>query len=160
MEMRAASRTLSMAILLATALPVSAIADESEELQRYQVTISGVQLGEKERIVGFELRIKCGAVDSVVNLPVGWNYTIDDNMSWITQISGSIMVGAAAQDNEQIKNIHFTISKYEFSGMKFSVAGDVLATADYENWHRIPLRPNNLLWKTVGKAKPRAASTR
>jgi len=159
MEMRAASRNLSVAILLATSLPVPAIAAEIEELQKYQITLSGIQLGEKERIVGLNLRINSGAVDSVVNLPVGWTYTIDDNMSWITRLSGSIIVGAAAQDAEQIKNIHITLLKNEFGGRKFSVSGDIIATADYENWSLIPLRPNNLLWKTVSKAKPKAAST-
>ena len=97
-----------------------------------------------ERIVGFRVDIRAGAFESVAPMPVGWSIDIDNDASWQTSVEGGIEVGSAALGLPQLAKLRFLIKKNEFGGMKFSVAGTVTVTKDFEHEREIKLSPSNI----------------
>jgi hypothetical protein len=70
----------------------------SHEARRQTVCVSipNLQIGDKERVVGFEIHVGSGRIAALPDIPIGWNVSIDNDPSWNTKIEGSLKVGAAA----------------------------------------------------------------
>ena len=57
------------------------------------------------RIAGIELVVKHGAIESLQTVPIGWQFTIDNDPSWTTKISGLAIVGAAFLQPSDLSNM-------------------------------------------------------
>lgn len=62
----------------------------------YVLSFKGVDVHPGERIVGLEIHGKNLTLASVVHMPNGWSFKIDTGPAGTTDISGAVIVGAAA----------------------------------------------------------------
>ena len=102
------------------------------------LSIPHVTTAASERIVGFEIELTAGMVQSISNIPLGWDVQVDNDPSWRTTIKGNIKVGAAALDANEFCKLRIAIQK-DTTYSKFSASGKVVATADFEKTRNIPL---------------------
>lgn len=68
--------------------------------QKLSVTIPSLSLADKEQIVGFEIHVQSGMIAQLPNAPRGWAVSIDNDPSWKTRVSVSLIVGAAALNTD------------------------------------------------------------
>ncbi len=74
----------------------------------YKLSLAGIKLEKNERIAGFEINIKSGKIQSVPNVPIGWELVIDNDPSWTTSIKGTAIVGSAflgSNDKNLLENM-------------------------------------------------------
>lgn len=64
---------------------------------------------------------------------------IDNDPSWDTKVTGSLMVGAAALSPAELRKLKFFIEKDEFEDLKFQVEGTVGVTKDFVKTRNIQL---------------------
>lgn len=108
------------------------------------VSIQNVQLRSGERIVGLELHLVAGAIDSVNSLPVGWYFSVNNDPSWQTSVVANARVGTAALDVNSLREISFRTRKNEFGDLKFQISGAVIVTTDFVKERRLELSGGNL----------------
>jgi hypothetical protein len=96
----------------------------------FDVSIKHLELTKSERIIGYKLKITSGKISSLINVPIGWNVIIDNDPSWNTNLSGSIIVGAAA-----LKAVYFRkfvqIEQFAQKDVSFDVELEVITTTDF-----------------------------
>lgn len=101
---------MKIKILQAIAI-ISAIfvlAAYSLAVEYYKVSLAGIKLEINERINGFEITIKSGKIQSIPNVPGGWELVIDNDPSWTSSIKGTAVVGAAflgSDDKNLLSNL-------------------------------------------------------
>jgi hypothetical protein len=100
------------------------------------VSIKSISLKEKERIIGFDLRIKAGMIVALPAVPAGWYISVNNGSSWNTEVKGSIAVGSAAIDPAFFNNF-IVIEKNESPGLKLDIKAEVIVSEDFENERRI-----------------------
>lgn len=84
------------------------LAANSLAAENYKLSLAGIKLEKNEHITGFEITIKSGKIQSILNVPIGWDLVIDNDPSWLTSIKGSAVVGAAflgSQDENLLSNL-------------------------------------------------------
>lgn len=64
----------------------------------FGIGLSHLALHSGERIVGFRIRASGAGIAALRSIPMGWTITIDNDASWVTSVSGTVEVGAAALD--------------------------------------------------------------
>ena len=109
------------AVLLAGILVVFAGVESSQQIAKYSVSIPDLKVANGERVVSLEIDIRAGAVESVSNIPVGWNFVIDNDPSWQPKITATTIVGGASLTPSDLKKIQFTVRKNEFGDLKFGL---------------------------------------
>lgn len=77
-------------------------------------------------------------VQSISNLPLGWDVQVDNDPSWHTTIKGNIRVGAAGLGANEFCKLRIAIQK-DTTYSKFSVSGKVAVTTDFEKTRNIAL---------------------
>ncbi len=111
--------------------------------QRSTLSVQTIKLAAGERIVSFEIRITAGAFRTISDLPLGWTVDIDNDPSWHTKVTGSLMVGAAALSPEELKKTKFLIEKEEFEDLRFQIEGTVVVTTDFVKTRNIQLNSSD-----------------
>jgi hypothetical protein len=61
----------------------------------YHLSFRGLQISQNERFSRFDLHIRSAMVVGFRRIPIGWHVEIDNDPSWVTQMSGISIVGAA-----------------------------------------------------------------
>jgi hypothetical protein len=102
----------------------------------------------KELIVGFELHITSGRVAQIPDVPIGWNVSVDNDPSWNTAVTGSLIVGAAALGPRFFRGF-LVIEKNESLGIPFDVQGEIVVTTDFTTERRIKITAKDLVMKKV-----------
>ena len=107
---------------------------------KYKVAIRQLQVPAGESIVSFEITLIGGRFVDVSNLPLGWHLEIDNDPSWQTEATGSVIVGAAWLAPETFKKLQLVIEKSDLPELKLSVSGTVSVSKNYETTATIPLK--------------------
>ncbi len=119
-------------------------ADVAQPGERWSVSIRSLPLGKGDRIVGFSLKMTAAAIASLPSLPIGWRIEVDNDPSWNTTISGSIVVGAAALDADFFQDF-LVIEKHELRGTRFAIDGIVEVTKDFDKERKVRLSARDFL---------------
>ena len=126
-------------LFFVAACVMAAIACSAAHAAEYSLDFSGVRVPVGERIVGFDITAKSAYVSSMQVIPNGWDITVDNEPSWIANVRGSILVGAAAIDLASLnKMLRITSDK---APGDVGVSGEVITTLDFEHEHHIALKP-------------------
>ena len=129
-------REIALITLLFT-ISITAIAQNAANKdETVTVCIPHVATAPGERIVGFEIELTAGWVQSVSHIPLGWYVEVDNASAWRTTIGGSISVGAAALDPNDLCKMHITVQK-DTKYDQFAVSGTVTVTTDFEKTRNI-----------------------
>jgi hypothetical protein len=95
-----------------------------------------------ERIVGFELTVTSGRIASVPTVPVGWSVEVENYPTWRTQMTGTILIGAAALAPGNLRD--FVVVEAHDENGRFDVTLVLTVTADFQRERRLHL-PRDLL---------------
>ena len=114
-------------------------AGAAQRTAEYGVSIPNLPVAPGESIVSFEINVTAGAIQSVMNVPVGWYLVVDNDASWRTKIKANTTVGAAALKPEDFKQLRFVVKKNEFGDLKFKLTGTVSVTKDFQQERPIQL---------------------
>lgn len=128
-------------LLLETAL---AATPEAISGEMWTVSIRHLPLAAKERVVGFQANVTAGRIVSVPSVPIGWDVRIENDPSWKTRITGSVIVGAAALGAEFFTEF-LVLEKYEFMDLRFGVEATIVVTEDFTIERRIHVRMKDLV---------------
>lgn len=96
------------------------------------VSVPVLHIQKNERIVGFDLHVHSGRVAQLPNVPIGWNISVDNDPSWNTSVTGSIVVGSAALSAHFFR--HFVVVEKEKSAPSdnpFALEGEIVVTSDF-----------------------------
>ncbi len=110
----------------------------------FDVSIKRLELAKEERIIGYKLKITSGKISSLSKVPIGWNITIDNDPSWNTNLSGSIIVGAAALKADYFKKF-VQIEQFVQKDVAFDVELEVITTSDFEKEKTIKFTRKDLV---------------
>jgi len=113
---------------------------------RVSVSIPALHLEAGERIVGFSLQITSARVAQIPKAPIGWNLSIDNDPSWNTSVSASIIVGAAAVAPTFFRDF-LVVEKAKDADMPFQIEGEVQVSRDFEHVRIIKIAMKDLLLK-------------
>jgi hypothetical protein len=91
-----------------------------------------------ERIVGFELTVTAGRIAALPTIPVGWSVAVENYPTWRTQVTGAILIGAAALDPGDLKDF-VLVETYDSEGGRFDVTLILRVTADFQRERRVHL---------------------
>lgn len=131
-------RIIALLAVLLTASVMAAAQNTEKTNETVTVCIPHVATSTGERIVGFEIELTSGMVQSISNLPMGWYVELDNDASWNTTIKGNASVGAAALDPDELRKLRITVQK-DTTYNPFAVSGTVAATTDFKKTRNIPL---------------------
>jgi hypothetical protein len=127
---------LVLALVIVVIAPTARPAPKAAKLET--LSIEALHITPGERVVGFDLMITSGRVAKVLKAPIGWSISVENDPSWNTKISGSILV-AAATVNPSFFHDFAAIEKNETLGSVFHVRGDVIVSRDFVKERRIPI---------------------
>ncbi len=149
-------RTLSLVFLVGLG-PLLLPASHEPRRQTLCVSIPNLQVGSKERVVGFEIHIASGRIAALPNIPIGWNVFVDNNPSWTTEIKASSKVGAAAVAPGFFREFLF-IEKDESLDVPFQISGEIVVTEDFATERRIRIGMKDFSIKQTESQHPGACS--
>jgi len=131
--------TLSLILAISFVLcPLQLFASE------YTVSIRPLMLTQKERIVGYKLKVMSGKISSLLKVPIGWNIVVDNDPSWNTNISGSVIVGAAALKADYF-NKFVQVENFMQKDIEFDLSLEIITTTDFEKQKKITLTKKDLV---------------
>lgn len=111
--------------------------------ERFAISLGKTPFSNGERVVGFEVKVVSGGICSLASVPIGWYITIDNDPSYMTKITGSVLVGAAALDPNELQHI-IIVEKNEIMDIKFDVKIKVIVTKDFDKTRTVSLRMKDL----------------
>ncbi len=128
---------MSIKLLQAIAIfsAVFILAAHSPAADYYKLSLAGIKLEKNERITGFEITVKPGKIQSIPNVPSGWELIIDNDPSWTSSIKGTAAVGAAflgSNDKNLLENL-LTIEKLTEGLIPKDIPFEVKATIHIVN---------------------------
>jgi len=133
--------------ILTMAIPSLAVSAEYYDLSVKNFKLSGV-----ERVVGYKLKITSGRISALKKVPIGWNVTIDNDPSWNTTLTGSIIVAAAAiKPNFFDKFVQ--VEKFEQDEIDFDLMLEIITTSDFEKETSILLDKKLLLLTPINSRR-------
>ena len=112
---------------------------------------------EKERMVGFIVKLVSGKIDSLKSAPIGWNINIDNDPSWRTKFIGTCIVGATALSPDEFNNM-LIIEKDEFFGEKeeegvkgpnFDISVEITVTEDFDKTRTLTYKMKDLIFQKI-----------
>jgi len=102
-----------------------------------------------ERAVGFHVSVRSGAFVGVPDVPFGWTTVINNDPSLLTSFAGSVRVGSAAFDREQLSALAMIVRHVPFDGLEFDVRMQVTATRDFSETRTISLFRQDMVIKEL-----------
>jgi hypothetical protein len=133
-------RKVALIAALLTASVMAAAQNTAKTNETFVLRIPHVLTTSGERIVGFEIELTSGMVQSVSNLPIGWYVQVNNDASWNTTIKGNVSVGAAALEPDELRQVRITVQKDTTKNENpFAVSGTVAVTTDFEKTRNILL---------------------
>jgi len=140
------SAKLCIAVILLTSVLQAA---EWNDPQTWIISVKALPLKSDQRVIGYRAKIISGSIISLTKIPPGWDFVLHNNENWITDISASIRVGAAAFDPDGSKDnfrdfmvIRKLKMPAEFKHAPFDIHFEINVTTDFEHqeWISIPLK--------------------
>ena len=130
-----------------------------ENSGKYSVSLKARNFSEKERMVGFIVKLVSGKIDSLKSAPIGWNINIDNDPSWRTKFIGTCIVGATALSPDEFNNM-LIIEKDEFFGEKeeegvkgpnFDISVEITVTEDFDKTRTLTYKMKDLIFQKITK---------
>jgi hypothetical protein len=115
--------------------------------QSFSLDVRNLLLNPGERIVSFDLKIASGYV-SIVKAPPRWEIHVDNDPSQNVEVSGSILVGAAALHSDDLNGM-ISITEIPNPGQSFRLTGNIGVTKDFEQTRILVLSPQNVLLESI-----------
>ncbi len=114
-----------------------------------EVPVAGLPKPQRESVVGIKVTVAGGAIASLRDVPVGWSIVIDNDPSWNTTLTATVIVASAALSPEYLSKSFLAISKAPPGTARESEQPDVhvevAVSADFEHERRLSFRPKDLL---------------
>jgi hypothetical protein len=85
-------RFLLIAVAVFVGVSVDCRADQSAI---YHLSFRALHFASGERVSKFDLHLRSAMIVGFRTIPVGWQINIDNDPSWMTEVSGTAVVGAA-----------------------------------------------------------------
>lgn len=134
----------SSAFITSVALLCASAAAPAKE---YVLSLKGLDVHPGERIVGFDMRGKNLTLDRVANFPNGWSFKIETDPAGNLEISGSIIVGAAALSPSDVERGWIFRDPPGPSDEPPSLSGSISVTKTFDDARDIPLETKMLVVK-------------
>ena len=115
--------------------------------QSFSLDVRKLLLNPGERIVGFDLKIVSGYV-SIIKAPPGWEIHVNNDPSQNVEVSGSVLVGAAALHSDGLNGM-ISVTEIPNPGQSFQLTGDIVVTKDFEQTRILVLSPKNVLLESI-----------
>lgn len=144
----------AVAVCVAAVLSCASLGAQTKSVshseQRYELTIPNLRLEPGERVVGFSVEVDSGRIASAPDVPIGWNLTIDNEPSWTTKLTATVIVGAAALDARFFRDF-VVIEKSSLGGAPFAVRCEVDVTKDWQSARHIQVSRADLVLRRTGR---------
>lgn len=134
------------AIGLALALVCASSAASAKD---YVLSFKGVDVHPGERIVGLEIHGKNLTLASVVHMPNGWSFKIDTDPAGTTDISGAVIIGAAALSPGDVEQAWLFRDPPGTANEPAALTGTISVTKTFDDSREIPLTNKMLVVKTA-----------
>lgn len=82
-------------LVVAIFVGLSATSADAGQAPTYHLSFHTLHSSPGERVSKFTLHFRSAMIIGIRNIPIGWKINIDNDPSWMTQISGTAVVGAA-----------------------------------------------------------------
>lgn len=114
----------------------------------YALSLKGVDIHPGERVVGFDIRGKNLTLSQVTHFPNGWTFHIETDPAGNTEVSGGIIVGAAALSPSDVeRGWIFRDPPEAFEAP--SLSGSISVTKTFADVRDLPLDTRMLVVKPV-----------
>jgi len=119
------------------------VASNSLAAEFYEISLAKLPFTKSERISGIDIKLKSGRIYSMSQFPMGWNVVVNNDPSWMTSFKGSLLVGAAALDQKDVKMLdHLVVieklsDKIITNDIPFSVELDIYLIDFIKNEERV-----------------------
>lgn len=108
----------------------------------YDISIPNLKISPDESINALEIRINAGSVQAISHIPIGWQFSVDDDADWMSLIKGRSTSGAATLAPDELKRIAFNVRRNESSDFKFEVSGVVSLSKAFDR-RNVTLKPGD-----------------
>lgn len=110
--------------------------------------MAGLPKPQRESIVGIKVTVTGGAIASLSEVPVGWRIAIDNDPSWKTTLTASVIVASAALGPEYVSRSFLAISNAP-PGVgpepeQPEVHVELVLSADFEHQRRLTFGPKDV----------------
>jgi hypothetical protein len=110
--------------------------------ETYVLSFDALNVPPGERVVGFDIKLKPAYVSSMKSMPLGWHINIDNEPSWNAELTGGVIVGAAALDKAALNSLLVVTTDKEMGALV--VTGEVVTTSDFAHEHHLILKPSDV----------------
>ncbi|MDR6643549.1 hypothetical protein J2X57_002770 [Luteibacter sp. 1214] len=134
------------AVVLVMALVCASPAASARE---YVLSLKGVDVRPGERIVGLEMHGKHLTLASVVHVPNGWSFKVDTDPAGNMDLSGAVIVGAAALSPADVEQAWLFRDAAGAVNEPAALTGTITVTKTFDDSREIPLKTDMLVAKTA-----------
>lgn len=135
---------ISSAFITSVALLCASAAAPAKE---YVLSLRGIDVHPGERVVGFDIQGKNLTLDRVANFPNGWSFKIETDPAGNTEISGVIIVGAAALSPSDVERGWMFRDPPGPLDQPPSLSGSISVTKTFDDARDIPIDSTMLVVK-------------
>lgn len=128
------------------------VASNSFAAEFYEISLAKLPFMKSEKISGIDIKLKSARIYSMSQFPMGWNVVVNNDPSWMTSFKGSLLVGAAALDQQDMKMLdHLVVieklsDKIITNDIPFSVELDIYLIDFIKNEERV-IHADNAMFK-------------
>jgi hypothetical protein len=101
------------------------------------LSIVGLKYDPGERVSKFDFKILGAQLVGLPRVPVGWTISISNDPSWLSEISGTAIVGAAFIQPEQFVTKFFTVRTMPDELKRFPGAPQVTEITGYVDLYKV-----------------------
>lgn len=117
--------------------------------KEYGLSFKGLDVHPGERVVGIHIQGKNLTLDQVAHFPDGWSFNIETDPAGNTDISGAIIVGAAALSPSDVEHGWMFRDPPGRLDRPTSLSGTISVTKTFDGSRDIPLTTKMLVVKAV-----------
>ncbi|QWT19339.1 hypothetical protein KPL74_16530 [Bacillus sp. NP157] len=116
--------------------------------KNYELSFKGMDVHPGDRVVGFDIKGANLILDQVVHFPNGWSFKIETDPAGNTEISGAIIVGAAALSPSEVEHGWMFRDPPGESDGPAVLSGTISVTKTFDDVREIPLDSKMLVVKS------------
>lgn len=99
----------------------------------YDISIPNLKASPDETIVSLEISVRAGSVQSISNIPIGWQVTLDNDANWVSRIKARSTLGAASLAPDEVHRLVINVRRNEFANFKFDISGSASLAKTFDN---------------------------
>lgn len=130
MKQRLSAVVVTMALVCASA---------AASAKEYVLSFQGIDVHPGERIVGLEIHAKNLTLASVMRMPSGWSFKIDTDPAGNMDISGAVIVGAAALSASEVEQAWLFREPPGARNEPATLSGTISVTKTFDDSRAMPL---------------------